>query len=171
MNVFHCWPEKFQTFVIVFASYVTEGTFWSKIFWLKSIQEKFISSLSEILLLVLLELHLKCLEVNWNWEKRVKKNFPANAQFFIFSRLWQKFHMKCCYISVPYIHMICLITFFLKIFDIKTNVLEYWPKETSLLSRKLQSPCSEETFIPKILKQVQKANFFWTMGKEAFHWC
>ena len=47
MNVFHCWPEKFQTFVIVFASYVTEGTFWLKIFWLKSIQEKFISSLSE----------------------------------------------------------------------------------------------------------------------------
>ena len=47
MNVFHCSPEKNQTFVIVFASYVTEGTFWSKTFWSKSFQEKFISSLSE----------------------------------------------------------------------------------------------------------------------------
>ena len=43
-------PEKcecFSLFVMVFACYVTEGTFWSKTFWLKSIQEKFISSLSE----------------------------------------------------------------------------------------------------------------------------
>ena len=47
MNVFHCWPEKNQSFVIVFASYVTEGTFWSKTFWLKNIQENFFSSLSE----------------------------------------------------------------------------------------------------------------------------
>ena len=91
--------------------------------------------------------------------------------FSCFSRLWQKFHIKCGYISVFYIRMISLITFFLKISDIKTNVLEYWPKELSLLSRKLQSPCSEETFFPETLKQNQKANFFWTMGKEAFHWC
>ena len=66
---------------------------------------------AKVLLLVLLELHLKCLEVNWNWEKRVKKKFPANSQFFVFSRLWQKFHLKCCYISVLYIHMICMIRF------------------------------------------------------------
>ena len=47
VNVFHCWPEKFQTFVIVFASYVTEGTFSSKTFRSKSIQENFVSNLSE----------------------------------------------------------------------------------------------------------------------------
>ena len=91
--------------------------------------------------------------------------------FSYFSRLWQKFHIKCGYISVLYIHMISLITFFLKISDIKTNVLEYWPKELSLLLRKIQSPCSEEIFFPKNFYQVQKTNFFWTMGKEVFHWC
>ena len=47
VNVFHCWPEKIQTFVIVFASYVTEGTIWSKTFWLKIIQENFVSYLSK----------------------------------------------------------------------------------------------------------------------------
>ena len=71
--------------------------------------------------------------------------------FSCFSRLWQKFHINCCYLSVLYVHMISLITFFFKTFDIKTNVLEYWRKEMSLLSRKLQSPCSEEIFIPKSL--------------------
>ena len=91
--------------------------------------------------------------------------------FSCFSRLWQTFHFKCGYISALYIHMISLITFFLKFFDIKTNVLEYWPEELSLLSRKLESLCSEETFFPKTLKQGQKTNFFWTKGKEGFHWC
>ena len=71
--------------------------------------------------------------------------------FSYFCQLGQKIHIKCVYISVLYIHMISLITFFLKTFDIKSNVLEYWPKEMSLLSRNSQSPCSEEIFIPKSL--------------------
>ena len=67
--------------------------------------------------------------------------------------------------------MKCLITYFLKIFDIKTNVLEHWPKRLSLLSRNLQSTCSEEIFIPENLKKDQKTKFFSSMVKEAFHWC
>ena len=47
MNVFQCWPEKILTFVIVFASYVAERTFWSKTFWTKSIQENFVPNLSK----------------------------------------------------------------------------------------------------------------------------
>ena len=168
MNVFHCSPEKNQTFVIVFASYVTEGTFWSKTFWSKSFQEKFISSLSENFAAGFVRAVLEVSGSQLELRKMCEEKVSGKCSFFhIFPTLAKVSHEVL--LHVRSIHPHDLFDYiFLKIFRYKNKRSRILTKRIVAPLTKITIPFFRGNFYSKNLKQVQKTNFFWPWGRKVF---
>ena len=151
MNVFHCSPEKNQTFVIVFTSYVTEGTFWSKTFWSKSIQEKFISSLSESFAAGFVRAALEVSGIQLELRKTSEEKVSGKCSIFqIFPTLAKVSHEVLLHLRSIHPHDL-FDYLFLKNFQYKN-------KRSRILTKRIVAPLTKIT-IPLFKGNFSSKNF------------